>query len=280
MTDCRVCSLYSSSGGNSFFFDIKGKKILIDAGKNARTLCRALSDIGSDMSQISAIFVTHEHGDHISALEVISKKYSLPIHMTFPSASKFDRYTDSPIHKNLVRHEQKFEVDMEEFKIHSFPTPHDSLMSVGYIIEFSDESGNHSIGLATDIGYVTDEIRDELSGCEAVVLESNFDEEMLDMGPYPYDLKKRIRSKRGHLSNRESAEFACKLTESGTRSFLLAHLSLENNLPDIALDEYQATIADSNVVIIAADPCLPTEMMFAKEGEHFDFCESNNSGNA
>ena len=280
MRDCRVYALYSSSSGNSFYIEINGKSILIDAGKNARTLCRALSEIGSDIDKIEAIFVTHEHSDHIAALEILSKNYDVPIHMTEVSAKKLDRYPDSPIHKNLVRHKDSFALDLGEFRIRSFHTPHDSLMSVGYRIDFFGDDGEHSIALATDIGYVTREIDDALRGCEAVLLESNYDEEMLERGPYPYDLKKRIRSKRGHLSNRESAEFAAHLASLGTRSFLLVHLSKENNRADIALDEYMSAIADPSIVITVASPDEPTEMIFSKETEIYDFCKDNSSWNA
>ena len=138
-------------------------------------------------------------------------------------------------------------------------------MSVGYRMEFCDENGKHVLGVATDIGYITKSITAGLMGCEAVVLESNHDEQMLEDGPYPYYLKLRIRSNRGHLSNRASADFAAKLAQNGTRGFILAHLSKENNLPEIAYDEIHSVISDPTVKICVADPDEPTELCLCSE---------------
>ena len=261
----KIYTLYSGSRGNSVFIEAKNTRILIDAGKNAKALCSALCSIGSDIKKIDAIFITHEHTDHISALEVISKRYAIPIHITAKSALKIDRYPDSFASKCLIRHDDVFEEEINGIKITAFKTPHDSLMSVGYRIEFCDEDGEHAIGIATDIGYVTKGIASSLCGCDAVVFESNHDIEMLKKGSYPYDLKKRILSKQGHLSNKESAAFAAHLAENGTRAFLLAHLSEENNKPDIAFDEYASTIADPDVYIGIASADEPTELIIPKK---------------
>ena len=276
----RICTLYSGSGGNATYIEAAGKRILIDAGKNARSLCRALSEIGSDIGKIDAIFITHEHSDHVSALEIISKKHEIPIHMADLSASRFDRDSAAFVHKNLVRHHEEYEVYVGELRVHSFRTPHDSMMSVGYRIDFSDTEGEHSVGVATDIGYVTRGICRALEGCEAVVLESNHDEDMLRSGPYPYDLKKRILSNRGHLSNKASAAFGAHLALCGTRAFLLAHLSEENNTPEVALDEFISAIADPTVSVTVASPDTPTDMIFFEECNNYAFCEDNNSRNS
>lgn len=263
MKSCRIVTLYSGSGGNSVYVKVGGTAILIDAGKSARSLCRALNEIGSSADEISAVFVTHDHHDHISALEILTKKRELPVHMTDRSAVVYDRYPDSVIHRRLKRHTPIFTEQVGDLTVTSFPTPHDSLMSVGYRIEFEDDGVRRSIGVATDIGYVTDEIRRGLCGCEAVVLESNHDVDMLMNGPYPYDVKQRIRSRRGHLSNQESAELASYLAGQGTRGFLLAHLSEENNEPALALDETVCAISDPSVTVLVADPELPTELTYS-----------------
>ena len=190
----RLITLYSGSSGNSTLVSTGNTSILIDAGKSARTLCNALNSVGSDIRNISAIFITHEHSDHISALETISKKYGIPIHMTEQSAKKLDRYSDSSVQSCLVRHNVLFEEKVGDMTVASFRTPHDSLMSEGYRIEFSDENGDHALGVATDIGHVTKDITDGLSGWVAGALEDNHDEQMLEDGPYPYYLMLRIRS--------------------------------------------------------------------------------------
>ena len=275
-----IYTLYSSSKGNSVFIDAAGKKILIDAGKNAKALCSALCEIGSSISEIEAIFITHEHSDHISALEIISKHHSIPIHIMSKSAAKIDRCSDSYASRCLIRHDDEYEVSLGELTVKAFKTPHDSLMSVGYRVDFNDSDGKHSIGVATDIGYVTENVCSSLLGCEAVVLEANHDVDMLRRGKYPQDLKKRILSKRGHLSNKDSAAFASHLAENGTKAFLLAHLSEENNTPDTALDEYTSVIADPDIFIDVAAPDSPTRLSIPKkENINYAFGEDNNCWN-
>lgn len=267
MKDCRIVTLYSGSGGNSTYIRVGNTAILIDAGKSARALCNSLRAIGSDIGEIQAIFVTHDHHDHVSALEVLSKKNEIPIHMTEQSAALFDRYPDSPVHARLVRHGIEYCEQVGVLTVRAFRTPHDSRMSVGYRIEFRDGDRLRAIGLATDIGYVSESVREGLTGCEAVVLESNHDVDMLMEGPYPYDLKKRIRSNRGHLSNKDSAAFSAELAARGTRGFLLAHLSEENNEPTLALDETESAISDDAVRIRVASPDEPIELIWTEQEE-------------
>ena len=144
--------------------------------------------------------------------------------------------------------------------VSSFRTPHDSNMSVGYRIEFEDRGKKRAIGVATDIGYVSDSVKSGLSGCEVVVLESNHDVEMLEEGPYPYDLKQRIRSNRGHLSNTDCACFASELACQGTKAFILAHLSEENNTKELALDTVKRALPNEGIVISVSDPDHPVFM--------------------
>ena len=253
----RFFTLYSGSGGNAAYIESGDTAILIDAGKNAKRLCAALSDIGSSISNINAIFITHDHADHTSALETLTKKHDIPIHITEKSAEIFEGERFSRLRERLVTHPPLFEVRVGDFLVRSFVTPHDSKMSVGYRIELSDGT---SLGVATDLGYVSDSVSEALMGCRAVMLESNHDTEMLASGPYPAFLKQRILSRRGHLSNPDSALFASRLASSGTKSFLLAHLSAENNTPSLALDEFLSAVAVPNVRVSVADPERPTEL--------------------
>ena len=264
MREPRLVTLYSGSDGNSTFISSGTTNILIDAGKSARTLCARLTEIGSDISKISAIFITHEHSDHISALETISKKHHIPIHITNGSAKKLDRVPGAAVHSCLIRHEPLFCEQVGNITVSSFATPHDSLMSVGYRIEFNTDDTHHIFGVATDIGHVSESVRAGLIGCEAVVLESNHDEQMLLEGPYPRDLKMRILSKRGHLSNKDSALFAGELAANGTRNIILAHLSRENNEPTLAFDEVYSAISDDSVCIAVASPDHPTEIVLTE----------------
>ena len=261
MSGVRFLTLYSGSEGNATYISTGSTEILIDAGKSARTLCAALRNIGTDISNISAIFITHENTDHVSALEVISKHHEIPIHIMEQSAAKFDSTSFSAVHRNLVRHESVFCERVGDMTVACFETPHDSLMSVGYRIEFEEDGRARALGVATEIGYVTDKIWGGLRGCDAVVLESNHDIDMLRDCRYPADLKRRIASNRGHLSNIDSAALAVKLFESGTRGFILAHISKESNCPEIALDEYICSLGTDGVQIRAASAELATELV-------------------
>jgi hypothetical protein len=152
--------------------------------------------------------------------------------------------------------------------VRSFITPHDSEFSVGYLLEIEDEQGSiHKIGYATDLGYVTDDVRTALTGCESVVLESNHDRDMLLTGPYPYLLKERILSRYGHLSNEDCATLACELAEKGMRHLMLAHLSEQNNEPDIAYNETICALGRDDVDVCVAAPDRVVELCIGAEEE-------------
>lgn len=253
---CKICTLYSGSGGNCTFISTGRSKILIDAGKSARTLCMSLRSIGSDISEIDAIFITHEHTDHVSALETLSKKHHIPIHAPKACADYISR-PGTATSSCVVAHSPLFTVELDGVAVSSFLTSHDSRCPVGYKIV--TESGD-SCGVATDTGIVTCSTADALSGCRSVVLECNHDKRMLATGPYPFHLKERIASKIGHLSNEDCATFASYLAERGTGSFILAHLSAENNTKEKALESVRRAIPNTNISISVSDPDTPVFM--------------------
>ena len=263
MKNVKIYTLYSGSNGNSTFVRVGDTAILIDAGRNAKALRVALAQIGEDIANISAIFITHEHSDHISALDVIAKKNDIPIYITRISAQKFR--DDSPVRARLVERDILFSENVGDMRISSFQTSYDSLMSVGYKIEYNDGENAHSIGYVTDTGYISENIRNALLGCEAVVLECNHDIDMLMGGTYSYELKRRVASSKGHLSNELCAEFALELVQKGTRAIMLAHLSRENNEPTIALDTVSSAISGFEVNLFVADPFAPTELVIPKK---------------
>jgi phosphoribosyl 1,2-cyclic phosphodiesterase len=251
----RLCTLYSGSTGNAAYLETSGARILIDAGKCTRTLIQSLKAIHVDVDTLDAIFITHEHSDHIASLEVLAKKHPIPVHILLKSAQRYAGNPPEALCKCLVLYKNApFTAKIGDVDVTAFATPHDSRASVGYRFTFPDGDQTVSVGVATDIGYITEAIRLGLTGCESVILESNHDEEMLMYGPYPYDLKLRIRGKRGHLSNRDCADFAAELAGQGTKNFLLAHLSEENNCPDLARDETFSTLAGYDTTLRVASP--------------------------
>ncbi|MBR3879041.1 MAG: MBL fold metallo-hydrolase [Clostridia bacterium] len=253
MPNMKICCLYSGSRGNSAYINAGGASILIDAGKSAKALCSVLGEIGVDISSIDAIFITHEHRDHISALQTLSHKHNIPIYILLSSAEVFYGLHDERLCQNLMlQMREPFSVNIKGLRVSSIRTSHDSRASVGYRMDFSENGENYAIGYVTDTGIVTDEMKEKLDGCLAVVMESNHDSDMLKNGPYPPELKQRIASRRGHLSNKVAAAFIAKLCNAGTKYVMLAHLSEENNLPEIAFDESFSAISDSGAVLKVA----------------------------
>ena len=250
--NAHVCSLYSGSSGNAFLIGCGEDYILIDAGRSARALCRAIAECGYDPDRALAIFLTPEHSDHVSALPVFLKSHPVPVHVVAASAGRLE--TQGTVAPHLVRHTPLYRVETGPFTVTSFPTPHDSRASVGYRVEIREGDEVYRVGYATDMGRVTGAIEEGLTGCEAVIIESNHDPDMLENGTYPDDLKRRIRSDRGHLSNPDCAVLAAKLAGSGTERILLAHLSRENNTPKIAYAETLGALAEEKTVLCVASP--------------------------
>ena len=259
MMGLRILSLYSGSSGNAFAICAPSGTILIDAGKNAKHLNAALAEGGVDATRIGAILLTHEHSDHVSALGVWIKKHPMPIHLPVACLPRFAGETS--VEPHLCPHPPIWTQEICGMTVTSFPTPHDSRGSVGYRIEIPTEQGVFRLGYATDLGYVSAEVEEGLSGCDAVILESNHDPEMLQYGSYPYELKRRIASRRGHLSNPDSACLASRLCAAGTRYLLLAHLSRENNTPDTAFDACLSAVGDDGVRIRVAHPDAVTVLL-------------------
>lgn len=254
----KVISLYSGSTGNATVISSPVGTLLIDAGKNAKQLTMALTEAGVFPEQIGAILLTHEHNDHTSALSVFLKKRPIPVHLPRGCVPKLEK--DPAIAPHLCPHSPIFQETLCGMRVTSFATPHDSLSSCGYRIEIPCDDGIFTLGYATDLGYVSRDVEAALIGCDAVVLESNHDVDMLMHGPYPYDLKMRVASRRGHLSNDDAALLTARLCATGTRALMLAHLSAENNTPDTAYDACVSAIADASVHVSVASPDQITPM--------------------
>lgn len=219
-------TLASGSAGNAALVSCGGAHILLDAGISARRLTAGLAALGVNPEALSAILITHEHSDHISGLQVFTKKHRIPIYATGPTCRQLSYKT--AFLEDLVRPlESGNGVQIGPLWAQSFPTPHDAAGSVGWSI--AGEGGR--MVLCTDLGYVTEEVRRAVEGCGLLVCEANHDVDMLRAGPYPYYLKQRILGDLGHLSNEAGAELAAFAVETGARSVILAHLSQTNNTP-------------------------------------------------
>lgn len=255
----KVINLYSGSTGNSTYVRTPDAELLIDAGKSAKALKQALKDIGTDAARLDAIFLTHEHSDHTSALRVLLKCAPVNIHSLCECAECIKLCPQSEGLLNC--HEMGYSVRIGNTLVTSFATSHDSLGCAGYRVDYDDGDTRRSFGIATDTGYVTEGMKSSLCGCESVILESNHDIDMLLRGDYPEHLKSRILSPRGHLSNEACARFVRCLAESGTKNVMLAHLSRENNDPSLALSLAREMLADTDVRVCVADPCRPTVLI-------------------
>lgn len=254
----KAYSLFSGSSGNCFYIDGGETKILIDCGVSAKAAETALRSLGSSLSELSAIFVTHEHSDHTKGLEVVSKHHHIPVYMTEKTARALISDSCCSLLRDLVLFEGEFSVQIGALSVTSFFTPHDSALSVGYTVE----KNGVKIGFATDMGCLCESVSSALFGCRAAVVESNHDIAMLTLGPYPYDLKCRIRGEKGHLSNDDCARLCRALASSGTKSLLLAHISKENNTPALALSATKTALADyPDTIVAAASPTEITELV-------------------
>lgn len=223
----RLTPLFSGSSGNSYYIGSRSGGLLIDAGRSAKQLEGMLRLCGMDPLAIGGILVTHEHTDHVAGLRVFAKKFGTPIY-----ASAGTLQALAPGLEGLETHVVQPGLELAGMEVEPFPTSHDCAEPLGYRIRTQD---GRVFALATDLGQLTDVVRSHLLGADFVVIESNHDLEMLRCGPYPPMLKRRILSQQGHLSNRACAAFLPELLQSGTRRFLLAHLSHENNTPGLAL---------------------------------------------
>lgn len=262
MDKIAAYTLFSGSTGNCVFVKTPDAAFLVDAGVSARAVEGALRSVGADISQISAVFVTHEHCDHTRGLEVLAKKHHIPTHMTKTSARALIRDPASALLSALCLHDTEYAVAFGNTVVRSFATPHDSADPVGFTVEYRDGEASEKLGIATDIGCIEDNTLLHLFGSDSVIIEANHDVDMLLSGPYPYPLKRRILSETGHLSNENSGKLCRALAENGTRHFLLAHLSKENNYPPTARATVESALAAfDGVTLCVAAPDAPTKLI-------------------
>ena len=233
----NFCSLYSGSSGNSLLVSTENTNILIDAGVSSKKIETALNNLDVDPYKLNGILITHEHSDHIQGLGTFAKKFDLPVYVNQKTLDAMPKQKEKIAEKNIniIKIEEKFEIN--DLKIKPFSIPHDAANPCGFCI-FKD---NKKMSIATDIGHMTNDILKNLEDSLFVLLESNYDPEVLMYSKYPYPLKNRIRGPIGHLSNQDAGKTISCLLHSGLKQAMLGHLSKESNFPELA---YKTVVED------------------------------------
>jgi phosphoribosyl 1,2-cyclic phosphodiesterase len=224
----RFAFLGSGSEGNALLVQSGRTTLMLDCGFSVSETQARLERLGLQAEQLAGILVTHEHGDHIGGVARLARKFELPVWMTHGTLlMQRDAFCDVGVTEINPHHAYT----IGDVEVRPFLVPHDAREPVQYV--FSD--GARRLGVLTDTGHVTPHIVEMLSGCQALVLECNHDEEMLRTGRYPPSLKQRVGGHFGHLSNRQAAEFLAMLDKAGLQHIVAAHLSAQNNLPELAI---------------------------------------------
>ena len=226
----KFCSLYSGSSGNSLFIETQNTKLLIDAGVSSKKIENALNDINIDPSTLDGILVTHEHIDHVQGLGTLSKKFDLPVFVNQETLDAMPKQKDKISEKNIKTFKISDKFEIGDLKIKPFSIPHDAANPCGFNI-WKD---NKKISIATDIGHMTNPILKSLEESLFIMLEANYDPEVLRCSPYPFTLKSRIAGPTGHLPNEMAGKTISHLLKSGLKNAMLGHLSKQSNFPELA----------------------------------------------
>ena len=266
----RCSVLASGSTGNAVYVEAGKTRVLIDAGIGIRQLCAAFDEIAVGMETLDAVIVTHEHSDHIKGLSaLVRRRAGLPIYTsegTWSHLRRFWRDDETVVHR-IVR--AATPIALGELVLEPFPLPHDAEEPLGFCLY----AGGEKLVLATDLGYASAAVKDVVKGAHTYILETNHDVEMLRVGAYPWHLKRRILGDKGHLSNDSASEFLCDILTEDTTSVYLAHLSQENNRPELA----DATVSQAllrmssrireQIAVSLTSPTKPTKLTWVAAPE-------------
>lgn len=262
----KLCSIASGSSGNCIFAGSDESSILIDAGISGKRVELGLNGIGYTGKDLDGVLITHEHSDHIKGLGVLARKLQVPIYATkgtitaINSCSSLGKFPEGIFRE--IEADHSFEIG--DLKVKPFQISHDAAQPVGYRVEH----GEQSVAVATDLGKYDDYIVQNLKGLDALLLEANHDVNMLQVGGYPYYLKQRILSDRGHLSNSIAGQLLCELLHDNMHAVMLGHLSHENNYAALAYETVCSEVtmgdnpyksADFNITVARRDE--PSELI-------------------
>jgi phosphoribosyl 1,2-cyclic phosphodiesterase len=237
-----ITSLNSGSNGNCYYIGNEHEAILVDAGISCRETERRMLRLGLSIRKVKAIFVSHEHSDHISGIPVLAKKYQLPVYITQPTLQNGRLSLDD----DLVIPFAAFQtITIGELQVTAFPKQHDASNPHSFIITCRDIK----VGVFTDIGIACEHVIHHFSQCHAAFLEANYDDEMLDKGNYPFHLKRRIRGGNGHLSNKQALELFTAYRPPFMSLLLLSHLSKNNNDPKLVQELFDNYAGETTIIV-------------------------------
>lgn len=241
-----IASLNSGSNGNCYYIANQHEAVLVDAGISCRETEKRMSNLGLSMSKVKAIFVSHEHHDHIRGIPVLSKKYQLPVYITKNTLLHGSLTLDPQLVKTFTPYQ---EISVGGLRVSAFPKYHDAIEPHSFIIKHDDIT----VGVFTDIGAGCEHVTRHFKLCHAAFLEANYDEDMLDRGSYPYHLKKRIKGGRGHLSNKQALEIFTTHKPSFMSHVLLSHLSKDNNCPQLVKELFTHHAGNAEIIVASRD---------------------------
>lgn len=221
-----ISSLNSGSNGNCYYIGNEKEAVLVDAGISCREIEKRMKRLNLSMQKVKAIFISHEHTDHIRGLHSLVKRHKLPVYITTPTLRFGRLYLEYDVARNFSAHET---ISVGDLKVTAFPKLHDASDPYSFTISYN----NINVGVFTDIGLPCENVINHFKQCHAAFLEANYDDEMLEKGNYPFHLKKRIRGERGHLSNKQALELFKRHRPSFMTHLLLSHLSQNNNSPEL-----------------------------------------------
>lgn len=243
----KFISLASGSSGNCYYLGTDKHGILIDAGIGIRTIKKELKEINVSLNNVCAVFITHDHADHIKAVGHLGEKYNIPVYSTKEIHEGINKsYCMTEKLSTSVHYINKDEpMKIDEFKISAFEVPHDGTDNVGYCIEIGDKI----FSFLTDLGHITETAAHYICKANYLILEANYDLEMLRMGPYPKYLKERISGPNGHMSNTDTAEFLAENINENLKYIWLCHLSKDNNHPELAYKTVEWKLKSKGVIV-------------------------------
>lgn len=228
----KVCALASGSNGNCYYIGTEKEAVLVDAGISRRQVMKRMKEMKLDIAKVKAVFISHEHSDHIRGLRVLSDLQGIDAYLTHATLQKAHKN----YHPEITRiFEAGDVIQVGGFRVHSFAKNHDAVDPCSFRIEVEGQN----IGVMTDIGEACDKVKAHLYECNIVFLESNYDERLLDEGAYPYYLKERVKSSKGHLSNRQAVELVETFGSDKLNTIILSHISADNNRVEIAMKDFE-----------------------------------------